>query len=136
MRNSSLFISLQADVEYDKLVPNRGSDPRDPLERHEVKIAHTQRAWCKRERGRFDIAMGVQSAVHVYCRAARTGVARRDGEVFWVSWAPSETMCALGERCAAQRWFATVQLGEIPKGKTGTMYGTNTAHAGSTPPKK
>lgn len=93
--------SLQADVEYDKLMAYRGSDPRDPLERHEVKVAHTQRARCERESSRFDIAMGVQGAVHVYRRAARAGVARRDGKVLRVGRAPSETVCALGERCAA-----------------------------------
>lgn len=36
-----LFVfSFQADVEYDKFVPYRGSNPRDPLERHKVKVAH------------------------------------------------------------------------------------------------
>jgi hypothetical protein len=124
--NSSLFVSLQADVEYDKLVPYRGSNPRDALERHKVKVTHTQRARCERERGRFDVTMGVQGAVHVYRRAARTGVARRDGKVFRVGRAPPETMCTFGERCAAQRWLAAVQLGEIPEGTAGKMYGANT----------
>ena len=42
--------------------------------------------------------MGVQGAVYVYRRAVRgTGVARRDGKVFWVGWTPSETVCAFGE---------------------------------------
>ena len=35
-----IFISFQADVEYDEFVPYRGSNPGDPLERHKVKVAH------------------------------------------------------------------------------------------------
>ena len=104
----SLLLSLQTDVEHDKFMPHCSSNPRDPLERQKVKVAHAQRAWGERERGRLNVGMGVQGAVHVYRRAARTGAAGRDGEVFGVRGAPPETMCALGERCAAERRLSAV----------------------------
>ena len=134
--NRDVFVSLQSDVEYDKLVPYRSSNPRDSLERHKVKVTHAQRARCERECGRFDMAMGVQGTMHMYRRAACTGVACRDGKVFRISRTPSEAMCALGERCATQRWLTTMQLREVPEGKPRTMYGANTTREGSPPKKK
>jgi len=86
----------------------RGSDPRDPLERQKVKVAHAQRAWGEGERGRLDVGVGVQGAVYVNRRAARAGAARRNGEVFRVGRAPSETVRALGERRTAERRLAAV----------------------------
>ncbi len=59
--------------------------------------------------------MGMHGAVHVDRRSARPRIARRDGEIFGVSRAPSETVRALWERRAAQRRLAALQLGEIPQ---------------------
>ncbi len=39
-RDPCCVFSFQADVEYDEFVPYCGSDPGDPLERHEVKVAN------------------------------------------------------------------------------------------------
>jgi len=82
-------------------VPNRGGNPRNPLERHKVKVAHAQWARRERERGRLDVGVDVQGTVYVYRRAARAGAARRNGEVFWVGGTPPETMGTFWERGAA-----------------------------------
>ena len=87
---------------------HRGRDPWDPLKRQKVKVAHAQRTWGERERGRLDVSVGVQGAVYVNRRAARTGGTRRDGEVFGVGRTPPETMRALGERGSAERRLATM----------------------------
>ena len=108
MNWSTIFFSLQTDVEHDEFMSYRGSDPRDPLERQKVKVAHAQRAWGEGERGRLDVGVGVQGAVHVNRRTARAGTARRNGKVFRIGRAPSETMRALGERCTAERRFTAV----------------------------
>jgi len=87
---------------------HRGRDPWDPLERQKVKVAYAQRTWGERERGRLDVSVSVQGAVHVNRRAARTGAARRDGEVFGIGRTPPKTMRALGKRGSAERRLAAM----------------------------
>ena len=130
-KHATLFdVSLQADVKHDKLMPHSGSNPRDPLERQKVKIAHAQWARSERERCRLGVGVGVQRAVNMYRRTARAGAARGDGKVLRVGRAPSETVGALGERSSAQLRLATVKLGEIPEGEAGAVHSANATRAG------
>jgi hypothetical protein len=87
---------------------HRGSDPRDPLERQKVKVAHTQRTRGEREGGRLDVGVGMQGAMYVYRSTTRTGTARRDSEVFGIGRTPPETMRALGKRSPTERRFAAM----------------------------
>lgn len=104
----------------------RCGDSWDSFERHKVKVAHAQRPWCEGERSRFDVGMGVHSAVHVDRRTTHTRIARRNGKIFGVSRTPSETVSALRERGTTERRLTALQLGQVPQREARSVHRADT----------
>jgi hypothetical protein len=109
---------------------NRCCNSRDSLERHKVKIAHTQRPRCECEGSWLDVGMGVQGAVHMDRRTPHTRIARRNGKIFGVSRTPPETVGAFRERGTTERRLAALQFGQIPQREARSVHRANTVPHG------
>jgi hypothetical protein len=109
---------------------NRCCNSRDSLERHKVKIAHTQRPRCECEGSWLDVGMGVQGAVYMDRRTPHTRIARRNGKIFGVSRTPPETVGAFRERGTTERRLAALQFGQIPQREARSVHRANTVPHG------